>query len=169
MAIKDLFSRKSVSSSSSGGQTEATTTTTNTSDDAGQEPVSPTAQRPSNRLAKTWSWRSNRAFKEEKKPKPKPKPQKQRLHPSERPLTEMNLRHQEILSSFTFNFGRRKGSNGGRRSFASGISPGNSRQGSLDQSAGSPGMGPVRGDRRVSSFAHDVPREDPRAEAEAEP
>lgn len=180
MAIKDLFTRKSVSSSSSGGHTEATmTTTTSTSDDGGGQdaPSSPTAQRPSNRLAKTWSWRSNKAFKEEKKPKPQAKPKArkqqqppQRVHPSERPLTEGNLRHQEMLSSFTFSFGsRRKGSNAGRTSF-SGVSPGNSRHASWDQSsaADSPGMGPVRGDRRVSSFAHDVPREDPRAEAEAE-
>ncbi|KAI3397681.1 hypothetical protein diail_10450 [Diaporthe ilicicola] len=46
-----------------------------------------------------------------------------RVHPSERPLTEQNLRHQEMLGTFTMKFGRsRRYSRGGRSSF-SGISP----------------------------------------------
>ncbi|KAG8166163.1 hypothetical protein KVR01_004715 [Diaporthe batatas] len=55
-----------------------------------------------------------------------------RVHPSERPLTEQNLRHQEMLGTFTMKFGRsRRFSRGGRSSF-SGISP----RCSIDSSAG---------------------------------
>ncbi|KAF3770517.1 hypothetical protein M406DRAFT_349268 [Cryphonectria parasitica EP155] len=48
-----------------------------------------------------------------------------RLHPSERPLTEQNLRHQEMLGAFTMKFGRTRG-----------LSSGNSRADSLDLGGG---------------------------------
>ncbi|PSR75468.1 hypothetical protein BD289DRAFT_447669 [Coniella lustricola] len=75
-----------------------------------------------------------------------------RLHPSERPLTEQNIRHQEMLGTYRLNFGRtgsmsrsrRRLSRGTVRSSFSGVSPGNSRPGSVDY--GGPGG------RRMSSF-----------------
>ncbi|KKY35503.1 hypothetical protein UCDDA912_g04553 [Diaporthe ampelina] len=58
-----------------------------------------------------------------------------RLHPSERPLTEQNLRHQEMLGTFTMKFGRSRRFSRGARSSFSGISP----RCSVDSSAGTPG------------------------------
>ncbi|KAL1877436.1 hypothetical protein Daus18300_002422 [Diaporthe australafricana] len=46
-----------------------------------------------------------------------------RVHPSERPLTEQNLRHQEMLGTFTMKFGRSRRFSRGARSSFSGISP----------------------------------------------
>jgi len=56
---------------------------------------------------------------------------KRRIHPSERPLTEANLRQQEALSGFKWEFGRRRESIGGW-SVESGISPCGSRRSSYD-------------------------------------
>lgn len=147
MALKDRWSRmlrKSVSSTSSSGPSDATGLS---NDESEIQPALTTAatapnpppQRPSGRLAKTFSWRSANGKDTSEAPAEAPAPpkakskpkQKQRMHPSERPLTETNLRHQELLSTFTMSFGRRRMSQGGRTSF-SGISPGNSRQTSLD-------------------------------------
>ncbi|KAJ0108695.1 hypothetical protein J7T55_015129 [Diaporthe amygdali] len=58
-----------------------------------------------------------------------------RVHPSERPLTEQNLRHQEMLGTFTMKFGRSRRYSRGARSSFSGISP----RCSMDSSAGPPG------------------------------
>lgn len=55
-----------------------------------------------------------------------------RVHPSERPLTEQNLRHQEMLGTFTMKFGRSRRFSRGARSSFSGISP----RCSVDSSAG---------------------------------
>lgn len=55
-----------------------------------------------------------------------------RMHPSERPLTEQNLRHQEMLGTFTMKFGRSRRFSRGARSSFSGISP----RCSVDSSAG---------------------------------
>lgn len=52
-------------------------------------------------------------------------------HPSERRLNERNLRHQEMLGSFTMKFGRRRLSQGARSDISE-VSPGNSRAASLD-------------------------------------
>lgn len=60
-----------------------------------------------------------------------------RLHPSERPLTEQNLRHQEMLGTFTMKFGRSRRFSRGARSSFSGISP----RCSIDSSAGMGGAG----------------------------
>lgn len=151
MALKDRWSRmlrKSVSSTSSGGQND-TAGSSNDEGDLHQSVTAPTTasspKRSTGRLAKTWSWRSAVAGTTSAgdtgssgapvaaTPKPPKKQSKQRVHPSERPLTETNLRHQEMLSTFTMSFGRRarRPSQGGRSSF-SGISPGNSRRGSMD-------------------------------------
>lgn len=55
-----------------------------------------------------------------------------RVHPSERPLTEQNLRHQEMLGTFTMKFGRSRRFSRGARSSFSGISP----RCSVDSAAG---------------------------------
>lgn len=76
------------------------------------------------------SWlkkKNKKANKKEKKP----------LHPSEKPLTLVNIQHQEMLNQFTWTFGNRRGS------YDSGISPGTSRLPSFDHGsrplpAGSP-------------------------------
>lgn len=52
-------------------------------------------------------------------------------HPSERRLNERNLRHQEMLGSFTMKFGRRRLSQSARSEISE-VSPGNSRAASLD-------------------------------------
>ncbi|TLS31566.1 hypothetical protein PpBr36_03563 [Pyricularia pennisetigena] len=57
---------------------------------------------------------------------------KKRVHPSERPLTKENLRHQELFANFSF--GEPDGSSrgfGSRHSYDSGISPCNSRRNSF--------------------------------------
>jgi hypothetical protein len=151
MAIRDRFrrARKSISSSS----------TTNTSHiDPTPDVPEPELSKSPSRLAKTFSWRSNKSKKpEDSRPEP----------PAERPPTETNLRHQELLSAFTMTFGRRRPSQGGRMSFGgvSGISPGNSRQGSLDAGAsrGSTDRSPY-GNPRMSALAHEVPTVDTVAE-----
>jgi hypothetical protein len=133
--------------------------TTAASNNAG----APLAKAPTSRLAKTLTWGSKRADKAEQPKKPKKPTPGKPLHPSERPLTEGNLRHQELLSAFSMNFGRRRASQGGgRTSFASNISPMGSRQASLDggprASYGGHGyshLGPAGGDRRFSSLARE--------------
>lgn len=96
------------------------------------------------RFAKKPNWRPNpsstthdddvRSFSPTRKPSPKrsAKSAAKRAHPSERPLTEQNLRHQEILGTFTMKFGRSRALSRGARSGFSGISPCNSRPASVD-------------------------------------
>ncbi|KAI5465848.1 hypothetical protein BGZ63DRAFT_420382 [Mariannaea sp. PMI_226] len=57
------------------------------------------------RLTRTWTWGSNKEKEPAKERKPKKTAKKRIVHPSERPLTEQNLRHQEMLSQFTWTFG----------------------------------------------------------------
>lgn len=73
-----------------------------------------------------------------KKPDPKrsSKHPVKSYHPSERRLNERNLRHQEILGSFTMKFGRRRFSQSARSEISE-VSPGNSRAASLDISRSS--------------------------------
>lgn len=68
-----------------------------------------------------------------KKPDPKrsSKHTVKSYHPSERRLNERNLRHQEMLGSFTMKFGRRRLSQSARSEISE-VSPGNSRAASLD-------------------------------------
>jgi hypothetical protein len=152
MAIKERWNRmvrKSVSSSSSGGQTDRASSPSAGGDDDG--PLS----KPTSRLAKALTWRSDN--KTSKKKSASKQQLAQPVHPCEKELTDTNLRHQELLSAFTMNFGRRWAS-GGRPSYCSGISPGNSRQASVDASYAPHGHGhPGRG---ISSLANDVPREE---------
>lgn len=161
MAIRDHWNRmlrKSFSSSSSSAGDRSSSPVP----EDGTESLS----KPTSRLAKTLTWRSSGA--RPKSPtaptqkKKKKAAQSQFVHPSERELTEANLRHQELLSGFTMKFGRRRASAGGRTSF-SGISPGNSRQASVDASyAPHHGAGHHSGfdERRISSLVNNIPQED---------
>ena len=57
---------------------------------------------------------------------------RRRLHPSERPLTAQNLRHQQMLSKFTMTFGASDQAMIARPSFQEGVSPCCTRQHSFD-------------------------------------
>lgn len=56
-------------------------------------------------------------------------------HPSERPMTEQNLRHQKVLGNFTMKFGNRHGRSGSEASVEE-ISPLHSRPVSMDHEDG---------------------------------
>lgn len=131
---------------------------TSTSNDEGDS-----LSKPSSRLAKTLTWRpANKATPSTIAPAPIPPtpvkkkkkvaPRGKEPHPAQKPLTEGNMRHQELLSAFTMNFGRT------RTSVAtgfSGVSPSNSRQASMDA-----GPAQRQPNRRVSSLAHGIPQEE---------
>ncbi|KAJ9151990.1 hypothetical protein NKR23_g2827 [Pleurostoma richardsiae] len=142
MTFRDAWSRllrKSASSSStasSGAPTDVTGTTSATTDHDRDSLKTDLSKQPS-RLV---SWLGGAPPKKKKKRKKQRRQQQQQqqqeeeeeeeegaLHPSERPLTRTNLRHQEMLSTFQFRFG----SSGGRRS-NSGISPRGSRHPSAE-------------------------------------
>lgn len=96
------------------------------------------------RFSKKTTWRSNASsavvrddvmsFSPSRKPPPKrsAKSAPRQMHPSERALSESNLRHQQMLGTFTMKFGRKRGFSSGKESNLSGISPCNSRSGSMD-------------------------------------
>ncbi|EQB46679.1 hypothetical protein GCG54_00006180 [Colletotrichum gloeosporioides] len=136
MAIRDHFRRrKSISEPSQGNGCSS------------PESKSPGALR----LAKTLRWFS-------KDEKPEKKAVKEKPDPRERPFSETNLRHQEILNGFTLTFGKRQPSRDTRSSYYSiGVSPGTSRHNSVDESP-----------RRMNSVAREgpfvrpVPEEDER-------
>ncbi|KAK3942982.1 hypothetical protein QBC46DRAFT_378628 [Diplogelasinospora grovesii] len=182
MAIRDrwnrMISRKSVSSRSSSGGDTATTLTTATTAPTPAVTAAPAptiahartaednrgfgselVKGPSRFLAKIPSWRSK-----PKSPKlgpylpmppggDKKKNNRNTIHPSERPLTQTNIHHQEMLSGFTLKFGRRRESVGARTTYSN-VSPGCSRPGSIDMGGGLPDR------RRISPVLHDVTRED---------
>lgn len=152
MAIKDRWNRfvarKSVSSTSSStgtGESSIATARPVVSAPAapGHQPSRPPtttpggsdSPKPPGLLSKTFgSWKPSRSPK-----KPAKDEAGDKLHPSERPLTETNLHHQQLFGSFTMQFGRRRHS--GVTAY-SGISPGSSRRGSRDLSGGGgPGGG----------------------------
>ncbi|KAL0930815.1 uncharacterized protein CTRU02_213550 [Colletotrichum truncatum] len=111
MAIRDHFRRrKSISEAS---QTN------------GRSPSDPKS--PALRLARTLGWRST------KDEKPKKKASKEKPDPRERPFSETNLRHQEILNGFTLTFGKSQPSHDQVRSshYNNGVSPGTSRHNSV--------------------------------------
>lgn len=94
-------------------------------------------------LSKTLTWRSSKGESPGKREKKKSgsgtrkerdaQAARRRVHPSERPLTEANLRQQEALSAFKWEFGRSQGRRDslGGWSVESGISPCCSRRPSL--------------------------------------
>ncbi len=112
MAILDRWKRKSVSSGSS---SRAQTLSAAIDGEALSKPTSG--------LAKALAWRPGRRTSTKKAIASQ--------HPDEQGLSELNVRHQELLGSFSMKFGRRRTSTGGYTSY-SGISPGNSRHPSVD-------------------------------------
>ncbi|ETS80512.1 hypothetical protein PFICI_08041 [Pestalotiopsis fici W106-1] len=81
-----------------------------------------------------------------------------------RPFTQQNLEHQRMFDDFTFDFGKRKSSYGGR-SIISGISPCASRTASIDSNYAPHSHHQHHGDRREThahyrnSLVEDVPWE----------
>jgi hypothetical protein len=140
MAIRDIFRRVARKSGS-------TSTTNSQSDTVSEGPTAPTSPTPPARSSKGFSWRTSKPLKKVEEPP----------HPREQPLTEANLKHQELLNAFTMTFGRRRGSQGGRSSFG-GISPGQSRNNSVDASATSSAVSGTNGPRR--SLAYELPKVD---------
>ncbi|KAH6654571.1 hypothetical protein BKA67DRAFT_283424 [Truncatella angustata] len=108
-----LWRRKPSASSSEGSNLSGTVTPVNSE----EQELSKTTSR----FSRTFGWSS-------KPKKPKPAPEDPVL---DRPFTQQNLEHQALFENFTFNFGRRKLSHGGR-STTSGISPSASRNTSVD-------------------------------------
>ncbi|EFQ33325.1 hypothetical protein CGRA01v4_06958 [Colletotrichum graminicola] len=108
------------------------------------------------RLAKTFGWRSTKGEK------PKKKPKKEKSDPRERPFSETNLRHQEILNGFTMTFGKnhQQMSRDQRSSYISvNVSPGTSRHNSVDVDDSPLRMNPLPCERQFRS----VPEEDERS------
>ncbi|KAH6888702.1 hypothetical protein B0T10DRAFT_59916 [Thelonectria olida] len=100
-SIRRALRRSDMSDSSQSEATSPVNSTTSTSK------TSISSKSSGSRLTRTWTWGSNKEqiqqAKEQRKSKSKPK--RRIVHPSERPLTEQNLRHQEMLSQFTWTFG----------------------------------------------------------------
>ncbi|GAO13866.1 uncharacterized protein UV8b_03901 [Ustilaginoidea virens] len=147
MAIRDRFRRalrRSEENSDAISQTESnTTTTTNTSDTSSVHKSTA-----SSKLARTFAWQ--RRSKDEPDKEAKRNRKNSRLHPSQRPLTLQNLKHQEMLSHFTMTFGASDPSQIETLSFV-GVSPCCTRAPSLDMQ---------RQDTRGSSPASDLPKPD---------
>ncbi|GAB0131672.1 hypothetical protein EsDP_00000134 [Epichloe bromicola] len=104
MTIRDRFRRALRKSDSSDtisqtGSNTTTTTTTTTSETSSLHKSTAS----SGRLARTFTWgrRSKNGSEGESKKNRKSK----KVHPSQRPLTLQNLKHQEMLSHFTMTFG----------------------------------------------------------------
>ncbi|KAK5990298.1 hypothetical protein PT974_08565 [Cladobotryum mycophilum] len=117
MAIRDRFRRalRKSDSSDSMSQSDSNSTTASTRHSSSSEassPIIPLTKSSSFRLTRTFTFGSrdkDKDNKEKPKPKEKARPRKSNnkvwMHPSQRPLTEQNLRHQEMLSHFTMTFG----------------------------------------------------------------
>lgn len=96
-SIRRALRRSELSDSSNSEGSSLVNSTTSTSK------TSVSSKSSGSRLTRTWTWGSNKEPAKERKPKNKTK--KRIVHPSERPLTEQNLRHQEVFSQFTWTFG----------------------------------------------------------------
>jgi len=109
MAIRETFRRalrrSDDSNDSQTGSTLASTTTTTSNDNpVPSSPSSSSLHKTSSRLT-NWSWSSGKEKEAPKERKPKDKGKKRVVHPSQRPLTNQNLAHQEMLSHFNMIFG----------------------------------------------------------------
>ncbi|KAI1378356.1 hypothetical protein F4677DRAFT_412949 [Hypoxylon crocopeplum] len=138
-------SRKQSTASSGGSRTNGTTTPT---DNEPQDPAKP-------RLLRRWTggFKSN---------KPKKSTERDEFAHLNKPFTQQNLEHQKILSSFEWNFRKRKSSHGGRSSM-SGISPSASRNASVDHGHTSVHSDPTETHPRFdNALAREPTREDPR-------
>jgi len=99
-SIRRALRRSDLSDSSQSEATSPVNSTTSTSK------TSVSSKSSGSRLTRTWTWGSNKEqIQQAKERKPKNKTKRRIVHPSERPLTEQNLRHQEMLSQFTWTFG----------------------------------------------------------------
>jgi hypothetical protein len=117
MAIRERFRRALRRSDDSDtiSQTESTgTTSSSTRQSSSSDSSAPqlSLKKTSSTLSKTFSFgrRDNSKKNEEKIARKQEAARKRRegrtyKHPSEKPLTEQNLKHQEILSHFTMTFG----------------------------------------------------------------
>ncbi|TQN69877.1 hypothetical protein CSHISOI_05655 [Colletotrichum shisoi] len=141
MAIRDHFRRRKSICEPSQGESNCS-----------EPPKSPAL-----RLAKTLGWRSTKEEKPKKKPIKDDKPD-----PRERPFSETNLRHQQILNGFTMTFGKNQHqiSRDQRSSYYSvNVSPGTSRHNSVDVDDSPLRMNPLPRERQFRS----VPEEDERS------
>lgn len=119
MSIKDRFRRalRKSDSSSSLSQSDTNTTTTTTTTNTSQSSLPALSQQshsqkaPAIALSKTFTWGNRDKDKEREKQEKREQKKKQRrggpkpMHPSEKPLTAQNLKHQEMLGHFTMTFG----------------------------------------------------------------
>ncbi|KAH7170572.1 hypothetical protein EDB81DRAFT_170582 [Dactylonectria macrodidyma] len=104
MAIRDSVRRVLRLSGESDNSSQADNSLTST---ASSSKTSISSKSSGLRPTRSWTWGSNNKAKEmaTKERKARSKPAKRYTHPSEKPLTEQNLRHQEMLSQFTWTFG----------------------------------------------------------------
>ncbi|KAG6031350.1 hypothetical protein E4U41_007596 [Claviceps citrina] len=103
MTIRDRFRRALRKSDSSGttiSQTESNTTTATTTSTASSLHKLTAS---GGKLARTFTW--GRRSKDESADDSKKNKKTKKLHPSQRPFTLQNLKHQEMLSQFTMTFG----------------------------------------------------------------
>jgi len=102
MAIRDRFRRalrKSDSSDTAISQTDSNTTTATTSETSSLHKSTTS----SSRHTKTFTW--GRREKDDSDKESKRNKKNKKIHPSQRPLTLQNLKHQEMLSHFNMTFG----------------------------------------------------------------
>ncbi|EFY87766.1 hypothetical protein MAC_06133 [Metarhizium acridum CQMa 102] len=99
MAIRDRFRRALRKSESSDtiSQTHSNTTTATTSE------TSSVHKSTSSRFARTFAF--GRRSKDDSHEESKRNKKDKKIHPSQRPLTLQNLKHQEMLSHFSMTFG----------------------------------------------------------------
>lgn len=106
MAIRESFRRvlRRSDESDSSSQPESNTATSSSKTSVSSKSSEP-------RLTRTWTWGSNKTWGTGTKAKEPTKERKPRnktrriVHPSEKPLTDQNILHQEMLSQFTWTFG----------------------------------------------------------------
>ncbi|PTB46938.1 uncharacterized protein TrAFT101_003626 [Trichoderma asperellum] len=115
MAIRERFRRALRRSDDSDtiSQTDSNGTTSSTRQSSSSESSAPqlSLKKTSSTLSKTFSFGRRNTKKNEEKIARKEERDRKRnkgrtyKHPSEKPLTEQNLKHQEMLSHFTMTFG----------------------------------------------------------------
>lgn len=137
MAIRDRFRRalrKSESSDTEISQTDSNTTTATTSE------TSSLHKSTSSKLGRSWTW-GRRSEKDESEKEAKRNRKNKKTHPSQRPLTLQNLKHQEMLGHFNMTFGASDPSQIESASFI-GVSPCCTRAPSLeiDRAESSPSL-----------------------------
>jgi hypothetical protein len=102
MAIRDRFRRALRKSDSSDtiSQTESNTTTTTTSETSSLHKSTTSS---SSRFARSFTF--GRREKEDPEKESRRNRKNKKMHPSQRPLTLQNLKHQEMLNQFSMTFG----------------------------------------------------------------